>query len=260
MLDKILASTARRVAAAKVAYPIATLISETEPQTTSRSLAGALRSPGMSLIAEVKGASPSRGAIRTDYDPVEIALTYERAGAAALSVLTEPDFFGADLPRLENIRASVRLPLLRKDFIIDEYQLYESVRYGADAVLLIVSAVSNRDLGILVKKARNMGLQVLLEATDTSQLAVALATEADIIGINNRDLRTLQIDTTNSLRLAKQAKRDLAGRPLVAESGIESRQDVQILEDNGFDAILVGTALMSSSDIEGKIKNLLTGT
>lgn len=214
-------------------------------------------SPGMSLIAEVKGASPSRGTIRTEYDPVEIALTYERAGAAALSVLTEPEFFGADLLRLENIRGRVKLPLLRKDFIIDEYQLYESVRYGADAILLIVGAVSDGELGVLVEKARNMGLQVLLEATNAGQLAVALATEADIIGINNRDLRTLEIDTSNSLRLVEQAKRNLGGRPLVAESGIETRQDVKALEDAGFDAILVGTTLMSNSDIEGKINDML---
>ena len=255
-----MASTARRIAAAKEAAPLATLISETEPQRTRRSLAGALRSSGMSLVAEVKGASPSRGTIRADYEPVEIALAYERAGAAALSVLTEPEFFGADLPRLWKIRDRVQLPLLRKDFIIDEYQLYESVRYGADAILLIVGAVSDGELGILVEKARNMGLQVLLEATNAGQLAVALATEADIIGINNRDLRTLEIDTSNSLRLAEQAKRDLGGRPLIAESGIETRQDVQALEDAGFDAILVGTALMSSDDIEGKIMDLLATT
>jgi len=255
-----LASTARRVAAAKEAAPLAMLISDTEPQRTRRSLAGALRSSGMSLVAEVKGASPSRGTIRADYEPVEIALAYERAGAAALSVLTEPEFFGADLPRLGKIRDRVQLPLLRKDFIIDEYQLYESVRYGADAILLIVGAVSDGELGILVEKARTMGLQVLLEATNAGQLAVALATEADIIGINNRDLRTLQIDTSNSLRLAEQAKRDLGGRPLIAESGIETRQDVQALEDAGFDAILVGTALMSSDDIEGKIMDLLATT
>lgn len=229
-----------------------------------RDFPGALRRAAGSepaLIAEVKKASPSAGVIRPDFDPVGIARTYEAAGAACLSVLTDEKFFQGSLDHLRQIRAAVRLPLLRKDFILDERQLVESVEAGADAVLLIVAILSQEQLRRLHDLATGAGLAVLVEVHDEAELGRALAVGAHLIGVNNRDLRTFRVDLSTTERVARRLHEWSSGagyRPLlVAESGIHTRADVQRVRAAGADAILVGESLMRSVDLAGQIRLLL---
>lgn len=229
-----------------------------------RDFAGALRRAAgtePALIAEVKKASPSAGVIRPDFDPVGIARAYEAAGAACLSVLTDEKFFQGSLDHLRQIRAAVGLPLLRKDFILDERQLVESVEAGADAVLLIVAILSQEQLQRLHNLAAGAGLAVLVEVHDEAELERALAVGADLIGVNNRDLRTFRVDLSTTERVARRLAEWSARtgrRPLlVAESGIHTRADVCRVRAAGADAILVGESLMRSADLAGQIRHLL---
>lgn len=220
-----------------------------------RDFVGALTKPdGVSLIAEVKKASPSAGIIAPNFDPVAIARQYEAAGARALSVLTDEKFFQGKLSYLGLIREAVRLPLLRKDFIIDELQVYEAVAGGADAVLLIVAILDDAQLRDYRALAEHLGLAALVEVHDESELNRALSTGAGIIGINNRDLKTFKVSLSTTAVLA-------AGIPeekiVVAESGIHTRYDVVQVKAAGADAILVGESLMKSGDIAGKVTELL---
>jgi indole-3-glycerol phosphate synthase len=206
------------------------------------------------LIAEIKKASPSKGLIRSDFDPLQIASVYETYPVSAISVLTEEDFFQGHLSYLRRVRQVTSKPLLRKDFIIDEYQLYESRLYGADAVLLIAAILDKRRAGEYLQLASELGLAVLFEVHNEEDLEKALSIDAEIIGINNRDLTTLAIDLTTTLRLKASIP---AGKIIVSESGIRTRQDVVTLQDNGIDAMLIGTSFMESPDIGKKIKELL---
>ena len=220
-----------------------------------RDFAGALRQrDGVALIAEVKKASPSAGIIRADFDPVQIAREYEAVGAAALSVRTDKKFFQGQLEYLRLIRQAVRLPLLRKDFIIDERQLHETALAGADAVLLIVAILDDAQLKDYRALAGKLRLAALVEVHDDRELDRALNAGAEIIGINNRDLKTFR---TNLVTTEKLAARIPAGKIIVAESGIHSRADVRRVASAGARAILVGESLMRSSDIAGKVKELL---
>ena len=220
-----------------------------------RDFIGVLRSQaGVALIAEVKKASPSAGVIRPDFDPVRIATAYEQAGAAVLSVLTDEQFFQGKLEYLRLIRESVRLPLLRKDFIIDELQLYEAVAGGADAVLLIAAILDDVQLRAYRQLAAHLKLAALVEIHDEPELARAVAAGAELIGINNRNLKTFQVDLGATEKLAAQIP---PGTLIVAESGIHTRADVDRVAAAGVQAILVGESLMRSPDIAGKVKELI---
>jgi len=231
-----------------------------------RDFAAALRDPrrgDVGLIAEVKKASPSLGVICPDFDPVRIARTYESAGASCLSVLTDAEFFQGSLEHLTAVRAAVGLPLLRKDFIIDERQILEAVTGGADAILLIVAILSDDQLAHFHALADAAGLAALVEVHDEAELERALRSGARLVGVNNRDLRTFQVDLQTTERLAHRlwagvedpGARD--SRLLVAESGIHQRADVLRVRRSGARAILVGESLMKSGDVVSKTAELL---
>ena len=229
-----------------------------------RDFAGAPRKPKsgqVALIAEVKKASPSAGVIRPDFDPVRIAREYEAAGASCLSVLTDQKFFQGSLEYLKPIRGAVGLPLLRKDFIIDERQILEAIEWGADAVLLIVAILSDTQLKHLHALATEAGLAALVEVHDETELDRALSTGAELIGVNNRDLRTFKVDLATTERLAARLRSSPRNPPslLVAESGIRTRADVERLVKCGAQALLVGESLMKHADIGAKVRELLGG-
>jgi len=208
------------------------------------------------IIAEVKKASPSKGVIREDFDPVLIAQAYERGGADALSILTEPHYFQGDKEYLGMIRRYVNLPLLRKDFIVDKYQLVEALVYGADFVLLIAAALSRKELKELYDYALHLGLDVLVEVHDKSDLVKAMFAGADIIGINHRNLETFEMDMSLSEKLIPLIPNN---KIIVAESGIDSHETVVELSKIGADAFLVGEHFMRQDDITEAIKSLKYG-
>ncbi len=230
-----------------------------------RDFLAALRQPrrgDIALIAEVKKASPSAGVICKDFDPVRIAKEYEAAGASCLSVLTDEKFFQGSLDYLRQIRAAVKVPLLRKDFIIDERQITEAVEWGADAILLIVAILDDVRLKRFHTLATEAGLAALVEVHDEAELDRALAAGASLVGVNNRDLKTFKVDLATTERLAAKmfassATRD--GSLLVAESGIHTRADVERLAKCGARAILVGEALMKRGDIPAGVRELIGG-
>jgi len=236
-----------------------------------RDFLAALRRPGsggMALVAEVKKASPSAGVICEDFDPVRIAREYEAAGAGCLSVLTDEKFFQGSLDHLRQIRAAVKIPLLRKDFIIDERQLLEAVEWGADAILLIVAILTDEQLQKFHSLATEAGLAALVEVHDESELDRALKISPALIGVNNRDLKTFKVDLATTEKLAARLveRRGSKGESLnsgnrsallVAESGIHTRADVERLKKCGADAILVGESLMRGGDIQAKVRDLI---
>jgi indole-3-glycerol phosphate synthase len=220
-------------------------------------LATALRGDGIRLIAEVKKASPSRGVIRADFDPVAIAGTYAASGASAISVLTEAHYFQGSLEYLSDIRDALgenRPPLLRKDFIFDPYQVYESLAYGADSLLLIAAILTPEMLVALCALSSELGLSCLVEVHNESDLKTALESSTGIIGINNRDLNTFSVDLSTTKRLKPLIPAD---RIVISESGISSKVDIDNLERLGVDAALIGEALMEAPDIAAKIRGLL---
>jgi len=222
-----------------------------------RDLAGAIGGAGVALIAEIKRASPSRGLIREEVDVVARAREYARGGAAAISVLTEADYFHGSLKDLSDVadNLTVRRPLLlRKDFIIDPYEVVESRAYGADSLLLIAAILTPRELKELLDLSHDIGMCCLVEVHDDAELDMVLATEARIIGVNNRDLRTFDVHPATFERLRPRIPPD---RLVVAESGIRERGDVERLARLGLDAILVGEALMVTADASAKVRELL---
>lgn len=246
------------------AVSIRDLKSALESRGGNRDFLGALRHPkrgSVALIAEVKKASPSAGVIRPDFDPMRIALEYEAAGASCLSVLTDEKFFQGSLAYLKGIRQAVRLPLLRKDFVIDERQILEAVQWGADAILLIVSILTDGQLKHFHTLATEAGLAALVEVHDEAELDRALGAGAQLIGVNNRDLKTFKVDlgTTERLagRLQNVAPKTAKAPLLVAESGIHKHADVEQLARCGAGAILVGESLMREADIGAKVRELL---
>jgi indole-3-glycerol phosphate synthase len=229
-----------------------------------RDFTGALRKPKsgpVALIAEVKKASPSAGVIRLDFDPVRIALEYEAAGASCLSVLTDEKFFQGSLQYLKQIREAVKLPLLRKDFVIDERQILEAVEWGADAVLLIVAILSDAQLTRFHALATGAGLAALVEVHDEAELDRALNAGAKLVGVNSRNLKTFKVDLGTTEQLAARLRASRCNPPplLVAESGIHTRADVERLAKCGARAILVGESLMKHADIGAKVHELLGG-
>ena len=214
----------------------------------------------IALIAEVKKASPSMGVICKDFDPVRIAKEYEAAGASCLSVLTDEKFFQGSLDYLRQIRAAVKLPLLRKDFIIDERQILEAIEWGADAILLIVAILTDEQLAKFHLLAIEAGLAVLVEVHDEEELERALKISPALIGVNNRNLKTFQVDLVTTERLAAKLFSSAATHHsalLIAESGIHSRADVERLKKCGAGAILVGESLVKQGDIAGKVRELI---
>ncbi|MBI2556701.1 MAG: indole-3-glycerol phosphate synthase TrpC, partial [Planctomycetes bacterium] len=206
------------------------------------------------IIAEIKKASPSLGIIREDFNPVEIARIYETNGAAAISVLTDEKFFQGSLSYLTGVKKSVNLPVLRKDFIVDPYQIYEARSAGADAILLIAALLSWEEMQRYLDLASELGMECLVEVHSETELKMVLKTNARIIGINNRDLATFKTDLETTLRLKPMIP---AEKIVVSESGIKSRVDVEKLMEEGVDAILVGETLMKSDDISAKLRELL---
>jgi len=256
VLDAICADKREEVAQAKRAAPLAQLEEMIAAADTPRDFRAALRQPGISLIGEIKRKSPSKGVMAADANPVELAGLYERAGACAISVLTDLKYFDGSLTDLSNVKQRVKLPCLRKDFVVDEYQVYEARAYTADAVLLIVRILSDTQLKEYLALARELRMAALVETHEKREIERAVAAGAHIIGINNRDLDTLAIDVETTLRLRRLVP---GGHTLVSESGIHTRADVLTLEDGGVDAILVGEALMTSPNIQAKIRELLGG-
>ena len=255
-LDPIIERTRHDVAARREASPEEAVRRVGEERLATdppRPFADALRSPGISIIAEHKRSSPSAGVIRNDLALEDVVGAYERGGATALSVLTEPHSFAGSLEDLAAARAAVRLPILRKDFIVDSYQVVESLARGADAILLIVAALEPADLERLHAEAVALGLGVLVEVHDGRELAVAAGIGAAVIGINNRDLTTLQVNTARTFEL-RDAVPD--GAVVVSESGWRTRAELERLVAAGVDAVLIGEALMRSPDIEGACRAL----
>ena len=257
ILDQIVADNRLELESRKHRLPLEELKSVASEQPPPAEFAVALRSDGIRLIAEVKKASPSRGVICPDFNPVEIAQTYASNGAAAISVLTEEKYFQGSLNYLKDIRGALgdrRLPLLRKDFIYDSYQVYESRAYGADSLLLIVAILAPEELESRLELSHELGMSCLVEVHNETELEIALSSGAEIIGINNRDLKTFNVDLTVTQRLRPLIPPD---RIVVSESGIKNRTDMERLRQWGVDAVLIGESLMSASDIGTKIKELL---
>ncbi len=210
-----------------------------------RDFLAALRAKTPAVIAEIKKASPSRGVFTQNFDPAQTAANYQRGGAAALSVLTDRDFFQGNLTDLEQARASVNIPVLRKDFTISEYHVIEAAAHGADAILLIAAILDVHELRAFRELAQSFGMAALVEVHDEAELDKALASNPEIVGVNNRDLRTFEVRLGTSLKLASRIP---AGIVKVSESGIHTRADIQQLSSVGFTAFLVGESLMKSPD------------
>jgi indole-3-glycerol phosphate synthase len=254
ILDDILAETRREVAHAKETTPLAVVEAAALRTPAPRSLAQALRLPGeIACIAEIKRRSPSAGWIRKNADAAKVAENYEQAGAQALSVLTNSPFFGGSLGDLEQARAHVDIPILRKDFIFDPYQVVEARACGADAVLLIVAALSDEDLHRLLAETARWDLEALVEVHSADETDRAVASGASIIGINHRDLRTFTLDMSLSRRLRPMIPPD---RVVVAESGIKQADDVSSLYEVGINAILIGETLMKAEDPAAALRRL----
>jgi indole-3-glycerol phosphate synthase len=258
ILDKIVATKHREIAAARRDCPETALRAALATAPPPRDFAAALSRRGpIRLIAEVKKASPSAGQIRADFDPPAIARTYQQHGAACVSVLTDATYFQGSLDDLRAVRAAVDLPVLRKDFILDVYQLYEARAAGADAVLLIAECLDDHQLHELIRTTIELKMTPLVEIYQRENLQRVLDAQVQLIGVNNRDLRTFEVDLDHTLQM--RAKLPAAGHLLVSESGIRNAADVRRLEAAGVDAILVGETLMRSPDIGAAVDRLLHG-
>ena len=255
MLDKIIAQKREEVEQRKKVATITYLQQLIARQKPALDLAMALKGDHIRLIAEVKQASPSRGMLSPNFNPIELARTYAEGGAAAISVLTEANYFMGSIEHLAAIKEVVGLPLLRKDFIFDFYQIYESRAYGADALLLIVAILSQEQLKELVSLSHSLGLRCLVEVHNEGEVERAVHSEAEIIGINNRDLNTLSIDINMTRRLRPLIPQE---RIVISESGIRSKRDIEKLRKWGVDAVLVGEALVTAGDVWAKMKELLS--
>jgi indole-3-glycerol phosphate synthase len=255
MLDIIVAQKREDVEQRKKSATMTYLQERIARQKPALNLALALKSDHIRLIAEVKQTSPSRGMLRPDFDPIGLAQTYAEGGAAAISVLTEANYFMGGIEHLEAIKEVVQLPLLRKDFIFDPYQVYESRAHGADALLLIAAILSQRQLKELISLSHSLGLGCLVEVHNKSEMERGIISEAEIIGINNRDLNTFSVDINTTRRLRPLVPEE---KIVVSESGIKSKRDIEELGNWRVDAVLVGEALVTASDVGAKMKELLS--
>jgi len=257
VLDRILAHKAREVAEQSTRRPLAEIRKDAAEAPPVRDFAGALRrrvaEDRPAVIGEIKRASPSRGLLRHDFDPAGLGAAYEAAGAACLSVLTDEEFFRGSAEDLRSARAACALPVLRKDFIVDPWQVYEARAMGADCVLLIAAALSESVMAELARTARALGMAALIEVHDGTEVGRALAAGPDLIGINNRDLRSFETSLQTTLSLLEQLPGDVVA---VTESGIHSREDVDYLRRHGVHAFLVGEALMTAPDPGARLAEL----
>jgi indole-3-glycerol phosphate synthase len=253
VLDRIVEATRDDVERRREVVPLSQLEAALRERPEGRPFQEALTRPGISLIAEHKRRSPSAGAIREGSSVEDVVRAYELGGAAAVSVLTEPSHFGGSLDDLRAARAATELPVLRKDFVIDSYQVVESAAAGADAILLIVAALEPDDLLELHREALALDLDVLVEVHDEEQLEVALDVEAEVIGINNRDLGDFSVDIERTYELLSDVP---AGKTVVSESGFSTRDQLDELDRVGVDAVLIGETLMRAPDIEAACREL----
>src|SRR5437763_13143174 len=253
MIEQLIAAARAGVDSRRGQVPLGQLESRLHTRGEDRPFSEALARPGLSLVAEFKRRSPGAGEIALDADVSHQVGAYERGGAAAVSVLTDQVHFGGSLDDLRGARASCGLPILRKDFIVDPYQLYEAAASGADAVLLIVRALSDDDLAILYRDARALDLDCLIEVHDGDELERALEHDAEVIGTNNRDLDDGTVNVQTTYELMPDVP---AGKTVVAESGITERGEIDELERVGVDAVLIGEALMRASDPEAAVREL----
>lgn len=252
VLEQILARKRAELIADKTLLPEAELLKRRQPKR--RGFRKALEAKAPAIIAEVKRASPSEGQIRDNFDPMLIARQYEESGAACLSVLTDKQFFGGSLDDLISARAAVSLPVLRKDFTLEPYHLLQAAVNGADCVLLIVAALGDTELSSLLHQAKELDLDALVEVHNEEELDRALAVGADLIGVNNRNLKTLEVSLDTSIALAKRLP---AGSYAISESGIRTADDIQRLRDVGYRGFLVGTSLMKQPQPGKALEKLL---
>jgi indole-3-glycerol phosphate synthase len=252
-LDELVGATRAAVHRRKRERPLAELEREAGAQPGGRPFSEALARPGTSLIAEHKRRSPSAGTIREDLSCGELVLAYERGGAAAVSVLTEEAHFGGSLADLREARAAIGLPILRKDFTIDRYQLYEAKAAGADAVLLVVGSLEPPELGDLYHEAHALDLDAIVEVSTEEELDIALEVDVDVLGINNRNLEDFSVDIQRTFDLLADVP---AGKVVVSESGIHHREQIEELEQVGVDAVLIGEVLMRAPDPEVAVREL----
>ena len=256
ILNKILATKAEEVAAQKAAVSLEDIKAQAQAAVPVRSFIGSIREKHAqnlpAIIAEVKKASPSKGLIRPDFHPAEIAAAYEKAGAACLSVLTDEPYFQGSPEYLKQARAAVALPVLRKDFIIDEYQIYQARAWGADAVLLIAAALEAEQLERFEAVAHELGMTVLLELHDASELEKCCNMTTPLRGVNNRNLRTFEVTLQQTLDLLPE----LSGKTVVTESGIRNKEDVDFMRSHGVHTFLIGETFMRAEDIEAEVKKL----
>jgi indole-3-glycerol phosphate synthase len=251
MLDRIITQKREEVEQRKKAVPMTYLQERIARQKPVFALGPALKGDHIRLIAEVKQASPSRGVLNAQLNHTELAQTYAESGAAAISVLTEKNYFMGTIEHLAAIKEVVGVPLLRKDFIFDHYQIYESRAYGADALLLIAAILNQGQLKDLLSLSRSLGLGCLVEVHNESEIERAMFSEAEIIGINNRDLNTFAVDINTTRRLRPLVPK---GKIVVSESGIKGRRDMEKLRKWGVDAALIGEALVTAGDVRAKMK------
>jgi indole-3-glycerol phosphate synthase len=256
VLDRIVSATREEVQRRRESVPLARLEAALAERPEARPFQEALARPGISVIAEHKRRSPSAGVLRDGASVIEIVQAYERGGAAALSILTERSHFGGSLEDLREAREATELPVLRKDFIVDPYQLYESAAIGADAILLIVAVLDLDDLYELHREARGLDLDVVVEVHDEQELERALEVDADVLGLNNRDLADFSVDIERTYELLSDVP---AGKTVVSESGFSSRDQLDELDRIGVDAVLVGETLMRAGDVEAACRALAGG-
>ena len=256
ILEDIVARKREELVNQKATLPINSLRELIKSRPRPANLAGTLISDRIRIIAEVKRASPSKGTLMNNCDPISLAKTYRDNGAAAISVLTDPRFKGSleDLTSIQQALHATNLPILRKDFIFDEYQVYESAAYGADAILLIVSLLSRSTIRDYISLAQDFWVQCIVEVHDENELDIAIDAGSEIIGINNRNLATFEVDFSVTKRLAALIPRD---KIIVSESGISNRSDIILLKQYGVHAALVGEALVTSEDIGAKVRELV---
>jgi len=254
MLHKIVVQKREEIEQRKRDLPLSRLEERIAQQKPPLDFALSLKGNQMQLIAEVKRASPSRGVLCSNFNPAEMATTYAQGGAAAISVLTDKKNFDGDIEYLPEIKQAVELPLLRKDFIFDPYQIYESRAYGADALLLIVAILSQEQLNELLSLSHNVGLKCLVEVHNEDEVERALLSRAEVIGINNRDLNTFAVDINTTWRLRPLIPQT---QIVVSESGIKNQSDVEKLKEWKVNAMLVGEALVTASDVLAKVRELI---
>jgi len=255
ILNKIANSTKKRVKLEKEKVPLEKMKDMAKNIDTNFDFTfeKALKKDGVSFICEVKKASPSKGIISSDFDYIKIAKEYEKVGASCISVLTEPEFFKGDNVYLKEIRSAVEIPLLRKDFIIDEYQIYQSKTLGANAVLLICALLDTKTIEQYIKVCNSLGLCAVVEVHDEKEVQSALSANARIIGVNNRNLKDFTVDINNSLKLRNLVPSDVT---FISESGIKTAKDIEKLSQNAVDAVLIGEALMRAENKKEMLDNL----